>query len=219
MITLALGQILWGLAYRWASLTNGDNGVNVRHGRRRSASASTRRRVLSTRRSSSSCSPRRDGDLRALALRRQPARHARPAAAHERARLQRLADPLHRLRVLGLLDGVAGLLFVYYNQFISPQAMALQTSAEVLLMVISGGAGTLLGPVVGAALVVDHEERGQRLYRALEFGARRDLRRHRHLHAGRPRARASVRLWRAAGAPARRRARRRAPAPSRRRSR
>src|SRR5436305_5031291 len=32
MITLALGQILWGVAYRWASLTNGDNGVNI-HGR------------------------------------------------------------------------------------------------------------------------------------------------------------------------------------------
>ncbi|HEX2726109.1 MAG TPA: branched-chain amino acid ABC transporter permease, partial [Beijerinckiaceae bacterium] len=29
MITLALGQILWGIAYRWASLTNGDNGINV----------------------------------------------------------------------------------------------------------------------------------------------------------------------------------------------
>src|SRR5262249_38681483 len=29
MITLALGQIIWGVAYRWASLTNGDNGVNV----------------------------------------------------------------------------------------------------------------------------------------------------------------------------------------------
>ena len=29
MITLALGQILWGIAYRWISLTNGDNGVNV----------------------------------------------------------------------------------------------------------------------------------------------------------------------------------------------
>src|SRR5499433_4005619 len=29
MITLALGQIVWGVAYRWASLTNGDNGVNV----------------------------------------------------------------------------------------------------------------------------------------------------------------------------------------------
>jgi branched-chain amino acid transport system permease protein len=54
----------------------------------------------------------------------------------------------------GLLTSVAGILFVYYNQFISPQALALAASAEGLLMVISGGAGTLLGPVVGAALVV-----------------------------------------------------------------
>src|SRR5512141_2460098 len=29
MITLALGEILWGLAYRWISLTGGDNGSNV----------------------------------------------------------------------------------------------------------------------------------------------------------------------------------------------
>jgi branched-chain amino acid transport system permease protein len=54
----------------------------------------------------------------------------------------------------GLLTAVAGILFVYYNEFISPQALALTASAEALLMVISGGAGTLLGPVVGAALVV-----------------------------------------------------------------
>jgi branched-chain amino acid transport system permease protein len=54
----------------------------------------------------------------------------------------------------GLLSAVAGILFVYYNQFISPQALALTASAEALLMVIAGGAGTLLGPVVGAALVV-----------------------------------------------------------------
>ena len=29
MITLALGEILWGLAYRWISLTGGDNGINL----------------------------------------------------------------------------------------------------------------------------------------------------------------------------------------------
>ena len=29
MITLALGEITWGLAYRWISVTNGDNGINV----------------------------------------------------------------------------------------------------------------------------------------------------------------------------------------------
>ena len=29
MITLALGEIIWGLAYRWISITNGDNGISV----------------------------------------------------------------------------------------------------------------------------------------------------------------------------------------------
>ena len=28
MITLALGQILWGTAYRWVSITGGDNGIS-----------------------------------------------------------------------------------------------------------------------------------------------------------------------------------------------
>src|ERR1044071_9593073 len=32
MITLAIGEILWGLAYRWISLTGGDNGISL-HGR------------------------------------------------------------------------------------------------------------------------------------------------------------------------------------------
>ena len=54
----------------------------------------------------------------------------------------------------GFWSGIAGLLFIYYNQFISPQVVALTTSAEALLMVISGGSGTLLGPIVGAAIVV-----------------------------------------------------------------
>src|SRR5256886_6823962 len=31
MITLALGQCVWGLAYRWNSLTGGDNGINLRN--------------------------------------------------------------------------------------------------------------------------------------------------------------------------------------------
>ena len=54
----------------------------------------------------------------------------------------------------GLWSGVAGLLFLYYNQFVSPQAVALTASAEALLMVISGGTGTLAGPIAGAALVI-----------------------------------------------------------------
>jgi branched-chain amino acid transport system permease protein len=49
---------------------------------------------------------------------------------------------------------VAGLMYVYYHQFISPHSLSLANSAEMLLMVIAGGPGTLVGPVLGAALVV-----------------------------------------------------------------
>ena len=84
----------------------------------------------------------------------------------------------------GFWAGVAGLLFLYYNQFISPQVVALTTSAEALLMVISGGSGTLLGPIVGAAIVVIMKNVVERLHRALEPGARRHLHSHHQLHAG-----------------------------------
>ena len=56
--------------------------------------------------------------------------------------------------VSGFWTGVAGVLYLYYNQFVSPQAVALAASAEALLMVIAGGTATLLGPITGAALVV-----------------------------------------------------------------
>src|SRR5262245_24235867 len=46
------------------------------------------------------------------------------------------------------------MLYLYCNQFVSPQAVALTASAEALLMVIAGGTATLLGPITGAALVV-----------------------------------------------------------------
>src|SRR5262249_26084479 len=58
------------------------------------------------------------------------------------------------IMVSGFWTGVAGLLFIYYNQFISPQVATLTTSAEVLLMVIAGGTATLFGPIAGAAIVV-----------------------------------------------------------------
>ena len=49
---------------------------------------------------------------------------------------------------------IGGLLYIYYNQFVAPPVAGLQSSAEVLLMVISGGTGTLLGPIAGAAIVI-----------------------------------------------------------------
>ena len=48
---------------------------------------------------------------------------------------------------------IAGLLYIYYNLFMSPHAISLQQSAEALLMAILGGASTLPGPIVGAAII------------------------------------------------------------------
>jgi len=54
----------------------------------------------------------------------------------------------------GFWGAVAGLLFVYYHKYIHPTTLSLTVSAEALLSVIAGGAGTLAGPVVGAAIVL-----------------------------------------------------------------
>ncbi len=50
--------------------------------------------------------------------------------------------------------GMAGSLFAPLVEFIDPQSFQLNTSLMLLLMVIVGGSGRFLGPVIGALLVV-----------------------------------------------------------------
>jgi branched-chain amino acid transport system permease protein len=155
MITLALGQILWGLAYRWISVTNGDNGVNV----------TARPRVFGL----SLAGPGAFYMATLVVFLLIVAAMAIFTRSPFGASLQGTRDQPRRMTALGyhvwlirfcaflfsgLVTGIAGILFVYYTQFISPQSLGLGASAEALLMVISGGTGTILGPIVGAALVV-----------------------------------------------------------------
>ncbi len=56
--------------------------------------------------------------------------------------------------IAGLFAGVAGVLFAPLYKIMVPAHLGLTTSAAVMLMVIIGSAGTLFGPVIGAALVV-----------------------------------------------------------------
>ncbi len=155
MITLALGEILWGLAYRWISVTNGDNGINV----------ATRPEPFGLPLVSARGFYGATLVIFLLAVAataifvRSPFGAAVCGTRDQPRRMTALGYHVWMIRFWtfmfsGLLTSVAGVLFLYYNQFISPQALALAASAEGLLMVISGGAGTLLGPVVGAALVV-----------------------------------------------------------------
>jgi len=57
----------------------------------------------------------------------------------------------------GALAGVAGALSAYEFRFVSPNDVALGTSVAGFVMVLVGGAGTLVGPVVGAAVVLSIE--------------------------------------------------------------
>jgi branched-chain amino acid transport system permease protein len=56
--------------------------------------------------------------------------------------------------ISGTLAGFAGVLWAYYNGFVSPVDVQLVTSVETLLMVALGGPGTLVGPALGAAIIV-----------------------------------------------------------------
>lgn len=155
MITLALGQILWGIAYRWASLTHGDNGVNV----------TTRPQLLGIALTTADSFYYATliafllATISMLIFMRSPFGASLRGTRDQPRRMTTLGYNVWLIRFLAFLfsgfwTGVAGLLFVYYNQFISPQVMTLQTSAEILLMVISGGTATLLGPIAGAGIVV-----------------------------------------------------------------
>jgi branched-chain amino acid transport system permease protein len=155
MITLALGQILWGLAYRWTSVTGGDNGI----------SGLTRPSPFGI----DLGNPNNFYYFTVVVFLLVWAGIANWVRSPYGASIRGTKDQPRRMSALGynvwlirwttfvvsgFLGGVAGLMYVYYNQFISPHSLSLANSAEMLLMVIAGGAGTLSGPVVGAALVM-----------------------------------------------------------------
>lgn len=54
----------------------------------------------------------------------------------------------------GFFASVAGVLFAYNNQFVSPSVAEFAVSAQAVLMIILGGIGTLSGPIIGSVVIV-----------------------------------------------------------------
>jgi len=50
--------------------------------------------------------------------------------------------------------GLAGGMYAYYFQYISPEQFSIAQSATILTMVVLGGIGTIWGPIVGAFVLV-----------------------------------------------------------------
>jgi branched-chain amino acid transport system permease protein len=154
MITLALGQCVWGLAYRWNSLTGGDNGINL-PGRPEFginlADDTTYFYVVFA------------FFVAALAslycLVNSPFGRSLEGIREREMRMRILGYDtwLHKYLafiVAGAFGGLAGVLWAHTNGQVSPEDLVLTMSVDALLMVVLGGAGTLVGGAIGAGIVL-----------------------------------------------------------------
>jgi branched-chain amino acid transport system permease protein len=155
MITLALGQITWGLAQRWVEITGGENGIT----------GMTRPTPFGI--------SIEDADsffiftgivflavyvvlyLFSNSCFGTTVRGTRD----QQRRMSALGYNVWMIRwftfvFAGMLAAVAGVLDAYYNRFASPHFMSLMESAAALLMVIVGGSSVLLGPLCGSVVVL-----------------------------------------------------------------
>jgi branched-chain amino acid transport system permease protein len=155
MITLALAMLVWGLAYRWVSVTAGDNGISG---------------ILRP-------------QIGPFALKEITSYYYfvfivfsftffiiyRLVNAPFGRTLVGIKESESRMRTLGynvwlhkyicfviasFFGGVSGVLFIFYNGFISPPTLEVTSNMETLLMVALGGPGTIVGPFIGAFVIV-----------------------------------------------------------------
>jgi branched-chain amino acid transport system permease protein len=156
MITLALSQVAWGIAFGWRSLTGGDDGL-----------PEVPRPNLGLPWSMADSTPFyyfvlfcvAIGTLLLIRIVASPFGYALRGIRESETRMLALGYNVWRYKftafvLAGAFAGLAGCLYVYFNRFVSPDYVQVTRSAEVLLMVILGGAGTLVGPAIGAALIV-----------------------------------------------------------------
>lgn len=150
-VTLAFGQLLWGLAIRWTSFTGGENGIfgvgrptGTLLGLRVDTVLGFYLLAVATVTVVSLLVVRIAASPVGLSIRGQ--RDSQP-------RLVVLGYSVHARRlvafvVAGAVGSLYGVFAMFHNNFVGPQFLGWRLSAEVLLAVVVGGAGSLWGPFV-----------------------------------------------------------------------
>jgi len=156
MITLALGMVLWGLSYRWIPMTGGDNGI----------SGIPR---LESHAGLPVTGPIPFYYVALLVLAVCSVLLMRLVTSPFGLTLRGIRENERRMKSLGFntwvhcylsyvvsgaFASVAGVMWAYYNGFVSPTYLDLTASSELFLMVTLGGPATLAGPVFGAGAIV-----------------------------------------------------------------
>jgi len=156
MITLALAQVLWGIAMGWSLVTGGEHGlpgvpppdlgVSVPLGGAPAMYVFVLAWVVI-------------GGLVLWRIVHSPVGHVFRGIRESESRMAALGYDAWRYKFVAfvlssIFAGLAGALWVYYNRFANPEFLHIAFSAKVLLMVAVGGAGTLIGPAFGAIIIV-----------------------------------------------------------------
>jgi branched-chain amino acid transport system permease protein len=157
MLTLAFAQLLYTVAYKWRELTGGSDGI-----------AGVPKTELFWG-GPSLASPRAFYFVVAVAvvlslllcraLVRSPFGRALQAIRENERRFVALGrDPrpfkLVVFVIAAVFAGLAGALFAPFRGFASPEVMFWVASGQGLMMVVIGGIGTLVGPVIGAMVFI-----------------------------------------------------------------
>jgi branched-chain amino acid transport system permease protein len=158
MITFALAQVVWSIAFGWRNLTNGDDGMagvpRPNFGWSLESTDSFYYFVLAVVGLAA---------LLLLAIVKSPFGRALRGIRDSESRMEALGYDVWRYQFVAfvlsaLFAGLAGALYAAFTRFVGPEYLSVIQSAEALIMVILGGAGTLLGPAIGAALIVFLED-------------------------------------------------------------
>lgn len=154
MITLALGMVVYGLAFKWSRVTGGQSGLT---GIRRPDSLTDPYAFYYF------CLGVLGVVLLLLAVvARSPLGLTFRGVRDSESRMGSLgytapAAKFAAMMISGVVAGTAGVLSVWNTQFMSPSAAAFEVSAMAVVIIIIGGVGAPAGPIIGAALVVGIE--------------------------------------------------------------
>jgi len=151
MLTLALGQLVWAIVYRWNALTNGDNGIHAIPVPEFLFSVNsvyyTTLLVLIVSLIILYMITKSPFGLTLLATRDNPMRSESLGIHVKRHRLTAFV-------IAGFFAGVAGVLFILVERSVAPSLLFWNKSAEILIMCLMGGLTVFMGPTLGAVILV-----------------------------------------------------------------
>jgi len=151
MLTLALGQLVWAIVYRWNALTNGDNGIHAIPVPEFLSSINsvyyTTLLILVISLVILYMITKSPFGLTLLATRDNPVRSESVGINVKRHRLTAFV-------IAGFFAGISGVLFVLVERSVAPSLLFWNESAEVLIMCLMGGLTVFMGPMLGAGILV-----------------------------------------------------------------